>query len=89
MTQCLNLVMMLQKLIRPTSGKLVLIVIPVNKPMKSYLVKNKNKSLIHLYFFNNTKVCQTSSQKNLGIILNSCLSFGDHFKMTQGKINKS
>ena len=33
-------------------------------------------------------MCQNYSQKHVRIILDSCLSFEDHFK-TQGKINKT
>ena len=39
--------------------------------------------------FNNSHVCQTSSQKHLGIILDSRLAFEEHFKMVLAKINKT
>ena len=39
--------------------------------------------------FNNTNVCQSSSQKHLGVILNSKLIFDEHLKMASLKISKT
>ena len=38
--------------------------------------------------FDNSHVCQTSSQKHLGIILDSRLAFEEYFEMVSAKINK-
>ena len=39
--------------------------------------------------FNNTVVSQSSSQKHLGVILDSKLIFDEHLKMTSLKIRKT
>ena len=39
--------------------------------------------------FNNNNVRETDSQKDLGIVLDNCLSFQDHLKMILNKVNKS
>ena len=39
--------------------------------------------------FNNNNVSQTSSQKYVGVILDKCLAFEEHFKVILSKINKS
>ena len=39
--------------------------------------------------FNNTNISQSSSQKNLGVILDSKLIFGEHLKMIFLKISKT
>ena len=48
-----------------------------------------NKELHPPLFFNNSQVCQTQSQKHLGIILDSRLAFEEHLKMVSSKINKT
>ena len=39
--------------------------------------------------FNNNNVWETNSQKHLGVVLDSCLSFEDHLKMIINKVNKT
>ena len=50
----------------------------------------KTKEIYHsLLVFNNTNVSKSSSQKHLGVILDSKLIFGEHLKMIYLKISKT
>ena len=48
-----------------------------------------NKRNISSSVFNNTNVSQSSSQKHLGVILDSKLIFDEHLKMISLKISKT
>ena len=49
---------------------------PINKPKKFYSVENYIKCQVVFY---NADVSQTNSQKHLGVVSDSKLTFHDHF----------
>ena len=60
------------------------------KQAQEVIFSRKTKSLSHPpLVFNNSNVSQTTSQKHLGIILDSQLIFENHLKMVSAKINKT
>ena len=58
------------------SGRLILALTQVNKPKKFYSVENYIKCQVVFY---NADVSQTNSQKHLGVVSDSKLTFHDHF----------
>ena len=60
------------------------------KQAHEIIFSNKAKEIYHPpLVFNNTSVSQSSSQKHLGVILDSKLIFDEHLKMVSLKISKS
>ena len=62
--------------------------ISTSKLKKQFLVERPRKWFILLQLSKGT-VSQTTSQKHLGVILDSCLSFDKHLISVQGKTNKT
>ena len=61
-----------------------------NKEAHEVIFSGKAKEINHpLLVFNNTSVSQSSSQKHLGVILDSKLIFDEHLKMVSLKISKT
>ena len=60
------------------------------KQAQEVVFSRKSKQTLHPPLtFNNANVAQSSSQKHLGILLDSHLTFDDHLKMVSAKINKT
>ena len=60
------------------------------KQAHEVIFNRKTKEIYHpLLVFNNTNVSQSSSQKHLGVILDSKLIFDEHLKMVSLKISKT
>ena len=60
------------------------------KQVQEVIFSRKAKEIYHPpLVFNNTSVSQSSSQKHLGVILDSKLIFNEHLKMVSLKINKN
>ena len=60
------------------------------KQAQEVIFSRKAKEIYHSpLLFNNTVVSQSSSQKHLGVILDSKLIFDEHLKMTSLKIRKT
>ena len=61
-----------------------------NKQAHEVILSRKAKEINRLpLVFNNTSVSHSSSQKHLGVILDSKLIFDEHLKMVSLKISKS
>ena len=60
------------------------------KQAQEVIFSRKSKAILHpLLVFNNNNVIQTTSQKHLGIILDTRLSFEKHLETVLCKINKT
>ena len=60
------------------------------KQAHEVIFNRKTKEIYHpLLVFNNTNVSQSSSQKHLGVMLDSKLIFDEHLKMASLKISKT
>ena len=60
------------------------------KQAQGVIFSRKTKEIYHPpLVFNNTNVSQSSSQKHLGVILDSNLIFDEHLKMVSLKISKT
>ena len=60
------------------------------KQAQEVIFSRKAKEIYHSpLLFNNTVVSQSSSQKHLGVILDSKLIFDEYLKMTSLKIRKT
>ena len=60
------------------------------KQAHEVIFRSKTKEIYHRpLVFNNTNVSQSSSQKHLGVILDSKLIFDEHLKMVSLKISKT
>ena len=60
------------------------------KQAHEVIFSRKTKEIYHPpLVFNNTNVSQSSSQKHLGVILDSKLIFDEHLKMISLKISKT
>ena len=60
------------------------------KQAQEMIFSSKAKEIYHpLFVFNNTSVSQSSSQKHLGVILETKLIFDEHLKMVSLKISKT
>ena len=59
------------------------------KQAHEVIFSRKTKKICHPLVFNNTNISQSSSQKHLGVILDSKLTFDEHLKMISLKISKT
>ena len=60
------------------------------KPAQKVIFSRKSKAILHPpLVFNNNNVIQTTSQKHLGTILDTQLSFEEHLEIVLCKINKT
>ena len=57
-----------------------------SKQTQEVVFSRKTKKEHHrLLAFNNNNISETNSLKHLGVVLNNCLSFEDHLKITLNK----